>query len=65
MRPHVLGIDDAPFHKDQSQDVPIVGVMMEGATLVELGLSLTTIRSPSIFISQGFINSRRIYANVY
>ena len=35
MRPHVLGIDDAPFHKDQSQDVPIVGVMMEGATLVE------------------------------
>ena len=35
MRPHVLGIDDAPFHKDQSQEVPIVGVMMEGATLVE------------------------------
>ncbi len=35
MRPHVLGIDDAPFHKDQSQDVPIVGVMMEASTLVE------------------------------
>ena len=35
MRPHVLGIDDAPFHKNQSQDVPIVAVMMEGATLVE------------------------------
>lgn len=35
MRPHVLGIDDAPFQKDQDEHVPIVGVMMEGATLVE------------------------------
>ena len=35
------------------------------AALVELGLSLTTIRSPSIFISQGFINGRRIYAHVH
>ena len=35
MRPHVLGIDDAPFHKYQNQNVPIIGVMMEGATLVE------------------------------
>lgn len=34
-RPHVLGIDDAPFRKDQREDVPIVGVMMEGANLVE------------------------------
>ncbi len=34
-RPHVLGIDDAPFEKSQAADVPLVGVMMEGATLVE------------------------------
>ena len=34
-RPHVLGIDDAPFVKDQDTAVPIVGVMMEGASLVE------------------------------
>ncbi len=31
----MLGIDDAPFRKGQAEDVPIVGVMMEGATLVE------------------------------
>ncbi len=35
MRPHTLGIDDAPFDKRQSEPVPIVGVMMEGADLVE------------------------------
>jgi uncharacterized protein len=34
-RPHVLGIDDAPFDKKQSSPVPIVGVTMEGANLVE------------------------------
>jgi endonuclease V-like protein UPF0215 family len=34
-RPHVLGIDDAPFEKGQTHPVPIVGVMMEGAGLVE------------------------------
>jgi endonuclease V-like protein UPF0215 family len=34
-RPHVLGIDDAPFEKGQREPVPIVGVMMEGADLVE------------------------------
>ena len=34
-RPHVLGIDDAPFEKGQVEPVPIVGVMMEGADLVE------------------------------
>ena len=34
-RPHILGIDDAPFVKGQAGEVPIVGVMMEGATLVE------------------------------
>ena len=34
-RPHVLGIDDGPFEKHASDAVPIVGVMMEGADLVE------------------------------
>jgi endonuclease V-like protein UPF0215 family len=34
-RPHVLGIDDAPFEKGQSQPVPIIGVMMEGVGVVE------------------------------
>jgi endonuclease V-like protein UPF0215 family len=34
-RPHVLGIDDGPFEKRQRAPVPIVGVMMEGADLVE------------------------------
>jgi endonuclease V-like protein UPF0215 family len=34
-RPHVLGIDDAPFDKRAGGSVPIVGVMMEGADLVE------------------------------
>ena len=34
-RPHVLGIDDAPFRKGQPEPVPIVGVTMEGADLVE------------------------------
>ncbi|MBW2697987.1 MAG: DUF99 family protein [Deltaproteobacteria bacterium] len=32
---HILGIDDAPFAKGQTDPVPIVGVMMEGADLVE------------------------------
>ena len=36
MRPHVLGIDDGPFHKRQAHPVPIVGVMMEGAALAEM-----------------------------
>jgi len=35
MRPHVLGIDDGPFVVGDSVDTPIVGVMTEGATLVE------------------------------
>lgn len=34
-RPHVLGIDDAPFRKGQLEPVPVVGVTMEGADLVE------------------------------
>jgi len=39
-RPHVLGIDDAPFERGRDAEVPIVGVMMEGATLVE-GVAIT------------------------
>lgn len=39
-RPHVLGIDDGPFRKRQAAPVPIVGVVMEGATLVE-GVAFT------------------------
>jgi hypothetical protein len=35
MRPHVLGIDDGPFEKGQSERVRLVAVMMEGADLVE------------------------------
>src|SRR5437879_11622904 len=40
-RPHVLGIDDAPFTKRLHAVVPIVGVMMEGAGLVE-SVAVTT-----------------------
>ena len=36
----MLGIDDGPFLKGQKRAVPIVGVMMEGADLVE-GVALT------------------------
>lgn len=35
LRPHLLGIDDAPFEKGQREAVAIVGVMMEGADQVE------------------------------
>ncbi len=31
----MLGVDDGPFEKGQKSAVPIVGVMMEGADLVE------------------------------
>jgi endonuclease V-like protein UPF0215 family len=34
-RPHVLGIDDGPFEKGRDASVPVVGVMTEGADLVE------------------------------
>jgi endonuclease V-like protein UPF0215 family len=40
-RPHVLGIDDAPFTKRQRDPVPIVAVMMEGCDLVE-GVALAS-----------------------
>lgn len=40
-RPHLLGIDDGPFEKHVSRSVPIVGVMMEGAELVE-GVAVTS-----------------------
>jgi hypothetical protein len=39
-RPHVLGVDDAPFDKKQAHPVPVVGVLMEGNDLVE-GVALT------------------------
>ena len=39
-RPHVLGIDDGPFEKRVQDDAPIVGVVMEGADLVE-GVAMT------------------------
>ncbi|HET8625447.1 MAG TPA: DUF99 family protein [Gemmatimonadales bacterium] len=32
---HILGVDDAPFVKRADTRVPVVGVLMEGATLVE------------------------------
>jgi endonuclease V-like protein UPF0215 family len=35
MRPHVLGIDDGPFVVGTSATTPVVGVMTEGADLVE------------------------------
>jgi endonuclease V-like protein UPF0215 family len=35
-RPHLLGVDDGPFEKyAEEETAPIVGVMMEGADLVE------------------------------
>jgi endonuclease V-like protein UPF0215 family len=35
-RPHLLGIDDGPFEKYvEGETTPLVGVMMEGADLVE------------------------------
>ena len=39
-RPHVLGVDDAPFQKHQMEGVPVIGVLMEGNDLVE-GVALT------------------------
>ena len=35
MRPHVLGIDDGPFDVHAGGETPIVGVMTEGADVVE------------------------------
>lgn len=35
LRPHILGIDDAPFDKRRPRPVPIVAVAMEGNDLVE------------------------------
>ncbi len=34
-RPHVLGSDDASFHKRQRAPVPVLGVLMEDCDLVE------------------------------
>jgi endonuclease V-like protein UPF0215 family len=38
----LLGIDDAPFDKGSDREVPVVGVMMEGADLVE-AVALTSL----------------------
>ena len=40
-QPRVLGIDDAPFTKGQDGEVPIVGVVVAGATQVE-GVAITS-----------------------
>jgi hypothetical protein len=42
-RPHLLGIDDGPFDKHRDADVALVGVLMEGADLVE---AVATTRFP-------------------
>ena len=34
-RPHLLGVDDAPFDKGQAAPVPLVGVVMEGPDRIE------------------------------
>ncbi|MCP3902675.1 MAG: DUF99 family protein [Planctomycetes bacterium] len=34
-RPHVIGVDDGPFRKDQREPVPVVAVTMAGCDLVE------------------------------
>ena len=34
-RPHLLGVDDAPFEKGQAAPVPLVGVVMEGPDRIE------------------------------
>ena len=39
-RAHLLGIDDGPFERHASADVPVVAVLMEGHDLVE-GLAVT------------------------
>jgi endonuclease V-like protein UPF0215 family len=39
-RPHLLGVDDGAFDKWRDRDVPLVGVVMEGADLVE-GVAVT------------------------
>jgi len=41
VRPHLIGIDDGPFDKDTDPLTPIVGVVMEGADLVE-GVAMTS-----------------------
>ena len=41
LHPHLLGIDDGPFEKFVDERVPLVGVMMEGADLIE-GVATTS-----------------------
>jgi len=65
-RPHLLGIDDAPFDKGQREPVPIVGVTMEGADLVE---SIAVTRYPvdgdgaTEFLSD-WVRGLRVYASL-
>jgi endonuclease V-like protein UPF0215 family len=40
-RPHFLAVDDGPFEKGQAEPVPVVGVMMQAADVVE-GVSLSS-----------------------
>jgi uncharacterized protein len=35
IRPHAIGVDDAPFDKRQTGPVPLIAVAMEGADLIE------------------------------
>jgi Protein of unknown function DUF99 len=34
-RPHILGVDDAPFDKHQAGPVPVIAVAMEGNDVIE------------------------------
>jgi len=59
--PHVLGIDDAPFDKRQPGPVPIVGVMMEGALVVEsvvIGAFPVDGRDATAYLSRWIAESR-------
>lgn len=65
-RPHVLAVDDGPFEKRQSAPVPVVGVMMEGADIVEC----VSIRSFAVDGDQatdflgGWIEGQRSYPSL-
>ena len=43
MQPRVLGIDDAPFHRDVDKSVPVIGVLYRGNQFLE-GLLATKVR---------------------
>jgi endonuclease V-like protein UPF0215 family len=64
--PHVLGIDDAPFTKGRNPTVPIVGVMMEGARVVE-AVAITSFavdgEDPTAFVAE-WIGGLRVFASL-